>query len=104
MRLKTNWKKKNHGLTHNLSLIMYKNIENEEGVVYEYDLQRKKENLNNRQHELIKGGKEFTNTWETTLRVSQITIKFYRWLRAFATRATSWATAIKKLKLIYEQY
>jgi hypothetical protein len=91
-------------LTHNLSLIMYKNVEKEEGVVYEYDLKRKKENLKNRQQELIKRGKEFTNTWETTLRVSQITIKFFRWLRAYVTRATSWASAIQKLKLIFEQY
>ena len=59
-------------LAHNLSLIMYKNIEKEEGVKYEYDLQRKKENLNNRQQELAKTGKEYTNTWETTLRVSQL--------------------------------
>ena len=68
-------------ITHNLTLMMNKKIEKEEKVVYTYDIERKEKNLNSKEAALDEKKIPYTSTWRISLRVSQITIKFYRWLR-----------------------
>ena len=91
-------------LTHNLSLLMNKKIELEDDLVYTFDKVRKEKTLKEKQENLTSEGIEYTSTWETTLSVSQITIKFYRWLRVYATKNTSWSVAIANLRVLYETF
>lgn len=90
-------------LTHNLTLLMQKNIEDNDKIKYEYDKNRKENNLSKKQLELSKKNIAYPSTWEITLKVSQITIKFFRWLRVFITKEASWCDAITKLQAIYEE-
>ena len=92
-------------ITHNLTLLMNKKIEKEEKVIYTYDIERKEKNLNSKQTALDEKKIPYTSTWKISLRVSQFTIKFYRWLRNFVfIKGTSWDTAISKLRLVYEAF
>ena len=88
-------------LTYNLSLMMSKKIELEENLKYEYDIERKTKELKIKQAELDAKGELYPSTWELCLRVTQLPQKFYRWLRVFIRKNTSWCDAIAKLRVLY---
>lgn len=88
-------------LAHNLTLMINKKIEDEEKLKYEYDFNRKKEELKKRQSELDAKGERYPSTWESCLRVSQLPLKFYRWIRVCIRRNISWCEAIAKLRVSY---
>ncbi len=89
-------------LAYNLSLMMNKTIEIEENTKYNYDLERKTNELKKRQAELDLKGESYSSTWALCLRVTQLPQKFYRWLRAYIRKNTQWCDAIAKLRSIYE--
>jgi hypothetical protein len=89
-------------LTYNLSLMMNKKIELEENLKYEYDIDRKAKELKTKQAELEAKGELYPSSWELCLRVTQLPQKFYRWLRVFIRKNTSWCEAIAKLRVLYD--
>lgn len=91
-------------LTHNLAVYMNQKIEQEDGLVYTFDKARKEKNHKMKQETLESNGVEYTSTWEISLSVSQITIKFYRWLRIYATKNTSWNVAVANLGVLYATF
>jgi len=88
-------------LAHNLSLILNHKIEEEEGTIYKYDAKRKNDNLNVIQNDLKMKKTKYPSMWKTCLRCSQITIKFYRWLRVHLVKEALWCNAIRKLEVLY---
>lgn len=88
-------------LAYNLSLMINKKIEDEEKLKYEYDIKRKTNELKKAQTELDSRGELYPSTWELCLRVTQLPQKFYRWLRVFIRKNTSWCEAIAKLRVLY---
>lgn len=91
-------------LTHNLTLLINDKIEQEEKVEYKYDLERKTENLKIKQAALDQKNIPYPSTWELSLHVSQMPVKFYRWIRVHFQQKTPWPEAIEKLRIIYESY
>jgi hypothetical protein len=91
-------------LTHNLTLLINDKIEQEEKVEYKYDLERKTENLKIKQAALDQKNIPYPSTWELSLHVSQLPVKFYRWIRVHFQQKTPWPEAIEKLRIIYKSY
>lgn len=88
-------------LAHNLALLLSNHIEKKNGVAYEYDKKRKEKKLIQKQEKLKRIGLSFPSTWSLCLRTSQLSIKFYRWLRAHFRLNVSWDDAIGKLRALY---
>lgn len=91
-------------LTHNLTLLLNHKIEQDEKIEYKYDFERKSKNLKLKQKALDEKNIPYPSTWELSLRVSQMPVKFYRWLRTHFQQKTPWQEAIEKLRIIYESY
>lgn len=91
-------------LTHNLTLLINDKIEQEEKVEYKYDLERKAKNLKTKQAALDEKNISYPSTWDLSLRVTQMPVKFYRWLRVHFHKNTPWPEAIAKLRIIYEEF
>jgi hypothetical protein len=89
-------------LAYNLTLMINKKIEKEENLEYKYDIERKTKELISKQSELDAKGEMYPTTWELCLRVTQLSQKFYRWLRVFIRKNTSWCEAIAKLRALYD--
>lgn len=89
-------------LAYNLTLMINKKIEIEENLKYKYDIERKTKELVSKQSELDARGEIYPTTWELCLRVTQLSQKFYRWLRVFIRKKTSWCEAIAKLRVLYD--
>ena len=73
-------------------------------LLFTFDKDRKEKTLKMKQKNLESNGVEYTSTWEISLCVSQIKVKFYRWLRIYATKNTSWNEAIANLGVLYATF
>lgn len=90
-------------LTYNLILAMNSKVVDEEKVEYKYDKERKQKRCKETKRKVINEGEEFPTIWEHCIRVSQITVKFIRWLRAKWYNFTSWEEALVNLQVIYDR-
>ena len=91
-------------LAHNLSLFINDKLQAEEDVVYTHDIEKKQKLLDDKQKNLKKENIKFPSTWKIVLRVSQLTIKFYRWLRVCVRQEASWDEAVAALRRLYATF
>ena len=91
-------------LAHNLSLVLNDKLQAEEDVVYTHDIEKKQKLLDDKQKNLKKENIKFPSTWKIVLRVSQLTIKFYRWLRVSVRKNAPWVEAVTALKQLYDAF
>ena len=85
-------------------LLMDNQLKVKENVEYSYDEERKLKNLKEKQKKLEEENIAFSRTWEIVLRVSQIIVKLYRWLRVYVQEEASWDEAVAALRRLYTTF
>lgn len=87
-------------LTFNLLQLLNKKIKDEEKVEYTYDIDRKKKRLKSHAK---KKKTIMPSLWKECIRVSQLPLKFIRWIKTQIFSVGIWSESIAALKTIYSQ-
>jgi hypothetical protein len=91
-------------LAYNLAKLLNEKIEKEEGIRDEVNIKKRKERLDDLLETAARKKTVVPRLRIEYQKASQLSVKFYRWLRVYLLDPSSWRHSLKELKLLYEHF
>jgi hypothetical protein len=91
-------------LAYNLAKLLNAKIENEDGIKDSKNERKKQIRLNNLLDKSIELGTHVPSLRKELQKASQLSVKFYRWLRVYMLDPSSWRVSLSQLEMVYSNF
>jgi hypothetical protein len=91
-------------LAYNLAKLLNAKIENEDGIKDSKNERKKQIRLNNLLDKSIELGTHVPSLRKEFQKASQLSVKFYRWLRVYMLDPSSWRVSLSQLEMVYSNF